>query len=407
MFDLLFQSEQRSLENPATPLSLVDESNWSISGESVNEASAMKLAAVYAAIGVLSRSLGQLPLHVMRRLDGKVTRGTDHPLYYILHDEPNKWQTSYDWRETSMYHVSGWGNSYNYINRDRKGEIKSLEIIRPWEAGLIETGSQRYVYSVSNDDLGLKSVQLDDMLHIKALGSCGKTGISPIRQCSESFALGLATQKYGNKFFGGGGRPTAIVGTKGILNKESWGFLKTAWDTAKNKLRDEDNNTLLLPADIEYKQLTIAPEDAQFLETRKFSRSEIAGIYNVPAHMVNDLEHATFSNISEQAIQFVRHTMMPWIVKYEQEYNRKLFTRAERAAGYYVKFNLNGLLRGTAKDRAELYSKAIRDGWMNRNEVRSLEEMNQADGLNEFILSADLQPPTSEPEPSPKEKPNE
>ena len=191
------------------------------------------------------------------------------------------------------------------------------------------------------------------------------------------------------------------------MNKESWGFLKTAWDTAKNKLRDEDNNTLLLPADIEYKQLTIAPEDAQFLETRKFSRSEIAGIYNVPAHMVNDLEHATFSNISEQAIQFVRHTMMPWIVKYEQEYNRKLFTRAERAAGYYVKFNLNGLLRGTAKDRAELYSKAIRDGWMNRNEVRSLEEMNQADGLNEFILSADLQPPTPEPEPSPKEKPNE
>jgi HK97 family phage portal protein len=392
MFDLLFSSETRSLEDPSQPLTLSDESSWSISGESVSEDSAMRLAAVYSCIGVLGRSLGQLPLHVMRRIDGKIIRATDHPLYYILHDEPNKWQTSYDWRETSMCHVSGWGNSYNYINRNRKGEVQSLDIVRPWEAGLIETSRKRYVYSVTSDEVDASAVQLDDMLHVKAIGSCGKTGKSPIRQCSESFALGMATQKYGNKFFGGGGRPTAIVGSKGNMNKETWGFLKTAWSEAKNKLRDEDNSTLLLPADIEYKQLTIAPEDAQFLETRKFTRSETAGIYNVPAHMINDLEKATFSNISEQAIQFVRHTMMPWIVKYEQELNRKLFTKAERAAGYYIKFNLNGLLRGTAKERAEFYTKAIRDGWMHRNEVRELEEMNQVDGLSEFILSADLQP---------------
>tara|TARA_R110001583_G_scaffold21308_3_gene80867 strand:+ start:20092 stop:21291 length:1200 start_codon:yes stop_codon:yes gene_type:complete len=390
MFNLLF-SESRSIEDPNTPLNLSDESNWSISGESVNEQSAMKLAAVYACIGVLGRSLGQLPLHVMRRTKGKVERATDHPLYDILHTEPNKWQTSYDWRETSMCHVSGWGDAYNYINRNNKGEVVSLDIVRPWECNLIETSNKRYVYSVSNSDLDIHSVQLEDMIHIKAIGSCGKTGTSPIRQCSESFALGMASQKYGNKFFGGGGRPTAIVGPKGALNKESWGWLQTAWKAATTKLRNEDNSTLLLPADMDYKQLTIAPEDAQFLETRKFSRSEVAGIYNVPAHMINDLEKATFSNISEQAIQFVRHTMMPWIVKYEQELNRKLFTKIERKAGYYVKFNLNGLLRGTAKDRAEFYTKAIRDGWMSRAEVREFEEMNPADGLEKFIISADLQ----------------
>lgn len=156
-------------------------------------------------------------------------------------------------------------------------------------------------------------------------------------------------------------------------------------------MQSNDNKTLFLPSELAYQSITIPPEDAQFLETRKFSRSEVAGIYNVPAHMINDLEKATFSNISEQAIQFVRHTMIPWVVKWEQELNRKLFTEQERRAGYYVKFNLNGLLRGTAQERAEFYSKAIRDGWMTRNQVRELEDMNQADGLDTYLLSADLQ----------------
>ncbi|GLS83229.1 portal protein [Paraferrimonas haliotis] len=384
--------ETRNLENPDKPLDLSEEANWSASGESVNENTAGKLAAVYSCIGVLGRSLGQLPLHVLRKVDGKVTRATDHPVYYLLHDEPNSMQTSYDWRETIMVHVNGWGNGYSPIERDRHGTVVGLDLLRPWESSLFRSSSNRWVYSVSSDELPLKSVNPDDMLHFKAIGSNGLIGRSPILQCAETFALGQASQRYGNRFFGGGGRPAAIVSAKGQLNKESWNILKTAWKQAKRALRDEDNNTLMLPAELDYNQLTIAPEDAQFLETRKFNRSEIAGIYNVPSHMINDLDKATFSNISEQAIQFVRHTMIPWVVKFEQEMNRKLFTQAERRAGYYVKFNLNGLLRGTSKDRAEFYTKAIRDGWMTRNEVRELEEMNQADGLDKFLMSADLQP---------------
>ena len=152
-------------------------------------------------------------------------------------------------------------------------------------------------------------------------------------------------------------------------------------------MRQSENKTLLLPADLDYKALTIAPEDAQFLETRKLTRSEIAGMFNVPAHMINDLEKATFSNISEQAIQFVRHSIMPWIVNWEQEINRKVFTRAERLAGYYVKFNLAGLLRGTPTERAEFYSRAILDGWMTRNEVRVFEDMNPIVGLDSMLIN--------------------
>lgn len=392
MLSLLFNQEQRSAENPAVPLSEIDNDHWLLAGENVSESRALSLSAVYSCVSVLGRSLGQLPLHVMRKVDGKVTRATDHPLYYLLHDEPNQFQTSYDWRETSMMHVNGWGDSCSHINRDRKGQVISLDFLGPREAYLEKANTGRYIYRVNNEDMLQRSVQMGDMLHFKAIGSSAKMGVSPIKQCRDSFALGLASQNYGNRFFAGGGRPTAVIGVKGALTRDSWGILRDAWDKAKSALKKDDNNTLLLPAELEYNALTIAPEDAQFLETRKFSRSEIAGIYNVPAHMINDLDKATFSNISEQAIQFVRHTMIPWVVKYEQEMNRKLFTETERRAGYYVKFNLNGLLRGTAKERAEFYNIATRGGWMTRNEVREYEEMNKADGLDEFVLSADLQP---------------
>ncbi|WP_412497283.1 phage portal protein [Vibrio fluvialis] len=394
MLNLLFDAEYRSNpESPSTPLSEIEPSDWG-GGSGVTVESALGLSAVYACIGVLGRSMGQLPLHVMRRdANGKVARATDHPVYYLLHDEPNPFQTSYDWRESGMVHVSGWGNHYTEIIRHpQSGEVRELGLVRPWESSLTKTANGRYAYAVTGDDVSPRAVSPEDMIHIKAIGSDGKVGKSPIAQCRESFALGIETQGYGNQFFRSGGKPTGIVSVKSQLEEKTWNRLLDRWRKSKAEMQSNDNKTLFLPSELAYQSITIPPEDAQFLETRKFSRSEIAGIFNVPAHMINDLEKATFSNISEQAIQFVRHTMIPWVVKWEQELNRKLFTQQERLAGYYIKFNLNGLLRGTAKERAEFYSKAIRDGWMTRNQVRELEDMNEADGLDTYLLSADLQP---------------
>ncbi|WP_321283004.1 phage portal protein [uncultured Vibrio sp.] len=397
MLDLLFETRTNP-EDPSVPLSELEPADWG-GGSGVSVESAMGLSAVYSCIGVLGRSMGQLPLHVMRRdANGVVSRATDHPVYYLLHDEPNPFQTSYDWRESGMVHVSGWGNHYTEIVRHpRSGEVRELGLIRPWESNLTKTNSGRYTYAVTAEDTLARAVSPEDMIHIKAIGSDGKVGKSPIAQCREAFALGLETQGYGNQFFRSGGKPTGIVSVKSQLEEKSWKRLLDRWRKSKVEMQSNDNKTLFLPSELAYQSITIPPEDAQFLETRKFSRSEVAGIYNVPAHMINDLEKATFSNISEQAIQFVRHTMIPWVVKWEQELNRKLFTEQERRAGYYVKFNLNGLLRGTAKERAEFYSKAIRDGWMNRNQVRELEDMNQADGLDTYLLSADLQQKEANP----------
>lgn len=407
ILDSLFSpaSEGRSLENPDEPITgqSLDE-YLGEAGISVNNQNAMTLSAVYACIYVLSSSIAQLPLHVMRKQGDSIEAAKDHPAYWMLHDEPNAWQTSYKWRETKQGHVLGWGNGFTQVVRSNRGELRELVMRRPWETQLVKNGN-RWLYAVVEEDEGARAVQLEDMIHVRALGSDGRTGKSLIRQHAETIGLGLAAQQYGKDFFGGGGRPTGLVTVKNTLQKDSWERLKDTWQKSVSRLKGSENKTLMLPADLDYKSITIPPEDAQFLETRKFNRSEVAGVFNVPAHMINDLDKATFSNISEQAIQFVRHTMMPWIVNWEQEINRRIFTRAERAAGYYCKFNLAGLLRGTAKERAEFYHYAITDGWMDRNEARVLEDMNPRDGLDEMLISVNAQPASQLGQPNNPEEP--
>lgn len=391
LLDALFES--RSLENPSVPLTgqnLQEYLHGESRGSIVTPETAWRLTAVYSCIYVLASSIAQLPMAVLRKVNGRIEPGVDHAAHYLLHDAPNEWQTSYKWRETCQAHVLGWGNGYSRLVRSRSGELRSIERCLPQETSLLKI-SGRWAYSTIHEDHPM-AVQPEDMIHIRALGRDGRIGVSPIRQHAESIGLGLAAQKYGKDFFDGGGRPTGLISVKGDLSDASWTRLKEFWVKAVAALRKSENKTLLLPADLDYRALSIEPEAAQFIETRKLSRSEIAGLFNVPAHMINDLDKATFSNISEQAIQFVRHTIMPWVVNWEQELNRRIFTRAERQAGYYVKLNLAGLLRGTAKERAEFYHYAIMDGWMDRNEVRALEDSNPRDGLSEMLISVNAKP---------------
>lgn len=386
MFKRLFGKRSESLENPANPLNTdIFDSDNGVRDVHVSPLTASKLSYVYSCIYILSSSIAQMPLHVLRKNGKNVESAKDHPAFYLLHDEPNYWQTSYKWRELKERHILGWGNGYTKIERSRKGEILSLTACMPWETTLINTGG-RYTYGIYNEE-GAFAVHLDDMIHIRAMGNDPKYGLSPIMQHAETIGLGMSGQKYTSNFFNGNARPAGIVSVKNELKAESWERLKAAWKNATNQLRQEENKTLLLPADLDYQALTISPVDSQLIDLMKLNRSEVAGIFNVPAHMINDLEKSTFSNISEQAIQFVRHSVMPWVVNWEQELNRKLFTRAERAAGYYVRFNLAGLLRGTQKERAEFYHYGITDGWMSRNEVRVFEDMNPIDGLDEMLVS--------------------
>lgn len=393
LIDALFRNDSPSLENPNTLITAdsIDNDGLFTADVYVSPETSMKLAAVYACIYVLSSSIAQMPLHVMRKSGNRVETARDHPLFYLVHDEPNEWQTSYKWRETKERHVLGWGNGYTQVIRNRKGEVTNLEACMPWETTLLNTGG-RYTYGVYNE-LGNFAISPDDMIHIRALGNNQRMGISPIIQHAETIGMGMSGQKYTSSFFGGNARPAGIVSVKGDLQKDGWERLKDMWQKASRMLRSQENKTMLLPADLDYKALTVSPVDAQLIDMLKLNRSMIAGIFNVPAHMINDLEKATFSNISEQSIQFVRHTIMPWVVNWEQELNRRLFTRQERTAGFYVRFNLAGLLRGTPKERADFYHFAITDGWMSRNEARAFEDMNPVDGLDEMLVSVNATKP--------------
>lgn len=386
IFDKLFST--RSLENPAVPLS-AESAYEEIFGmqptKSVSPDLAMKLSAVYACVYVLSSSVAQLPLHVKCKSGDKVETVKDHPAYYLLHDSPNAWQTSYKLREYAQSSVLLYGNAYIHIVRDKNGGVVSLESLEPWKVQLLKNGS-RYVYAYYGDDKTM-SLSPDDVLHIKSLGPSIKTGKSVIQTHAETIGLGLDARKFASGFFGGNARPAGILSVKTPLNSNAWENFKKMWQTAQEKLRSEENKTILLPAELDYKALTVSPVDTELLSMMKLNRSEIAGIFNVPAHMINDLEKATFSNISEQTIQFIRFSVMPWVVNWEQELNRKIFTEAERKAGYFVKFNLAGIMRGTAGERATFYHAAITDGWMSRNEARQLEDMNPVEGLDEMLVS--------------------
>lgn len=386
IFDKLFST--RSLENPAVPLS-AESAYEEIFGmqptKSVSPDLAMKLSAVYACVYVLSSSVAQLPLHVKCKSGDKVETVKDHPAYYLLHDSPNAWQTSYKLREYAQSSVLLYGNAYIHIVRNKNGEVVSLESLEPWKVQLLKNGS-RYVYAYYGDDKTM-SLSPDDVLHIKSLGPSIKTGKSVIQTHAETIGLGLDARKFASGFFGGNARPAGILSVKTPLNSNAWENFKKMWQTAQEKLRSEENKTILLPAELDYKALTVSPVDTELLSMMKLNRSEIAGIFNVPAHMINDLEKATFSNISEQTIQFIRFSVMPWVVNWEQELNRKIFTDAERKAGYFVKFNLAGIMRGTAGERATFYHAAITDGWMSRNEARQLEDMNPVEGLDEMLVS--------------------
>ncbi|OHR69647.1 phage portal protein [Haemophilus sp. HMSC71H05] len=386
IFDKLFST--RSLENPAVPLS-AESAYEEIFGmqptKSVSPDLAMKLSAVYACVYVLSSSVAQLPLHVKCKSGDKVETVKDHPAYYLLHDSPNAWQTSYKLREYAQSSVLLYGNAYIHIVRDKNGGVVSLESLEPWKVQLLKNGS-RYVYAYYGDD-NTMSLSPDDVLHIKSLGPSIKTGKSVIQTHAETIGLGLDARKFASGFFGGNARPAGILSVKTPLNSNAWENFKKMWQTAQEKLRSEENKTILLPAELDYKALTVSPVDTELLSMMKLNRSEIAGIFNVPAHMINDLEKATFSNISEQTIQFIRFSVMPWVVNWEQELNRKIFTEAERKAGYFVKFNLAGIMRGTAGERATFYHAAITDGWMSRNEARQLEDMNPVEGLDEMLVS--------------------
>lgn len=351
-------------------------------GKPVNEHTAMQMTAVYSCVRILAETLAGLPLHLYKYNDsGGKEKYLQHPLYRLLHDEPNPEMTSFTFRETLMSHLLLWGNAYAQIIRNARGEVIALYPLMPNKMTVDRDKNGRlfYLYQRSVEDaptLGKDSlVYLDpsDVLHIPGLGFDGLVGYSPIAMAKNAIGLAMATEEYGAKFFANGAAPGGVLEHPGTIKdpqkvKDSW---NAAYQGSTNSHR-----VAVLEEGMKYQQIGIPPEQAQFLETRKFQINEIARIFRVPPHMLADLEKSSFSNIEQQSLEFVKYTLDPWVVRWEQNMYRSLLMASEKPT-VFIKFNVDGLLRGDYVSRMNGYATARQNGWMSANDIRELENLDR------------------------------
>lgn len=362
----------------------------STSGKAVNERTAMQTSAVYACVRILSESIAGLPLHVYRyQADGSKERTADHPLQRLLHDEPNKEMTSFVFRETLMAHLLLWGNAYAQIIRDGRGYPVSLYPMLPDRMTVDRDPNDELVYTYQSDK-GQVKLRRENVLHIPGLGFDGLIGYSPIAMAKNAVGLALATEDYGATFFANGANPGGVLEHPGVIKPDQVERLRESWQSQFGGANA--HKVAVLEDGLKFHQMSIPPEEAQFLETRKFQINEIARIFRVPPHMVGDLEKSSFSNIEQQSLEFVKYTLGPWVIRWEQSLTQALLLPGEKAA-FSIRFNLDGLLRGDYQSRMQGYSVGIQNGFYSVNDVRALEDMNlltEAEGGNAHVLNGNM-----------------
>ena len=350
------------------------------SGKTVNERTALQTTAVYACVRILSETIASLPLHVYRYTEGGKTKDTEHVLYTLLHDEPNPDMTSFVFRETLMSHLLIWGNAYSQILRDRSGQVIGLYPLLPDQMSVhrSEKGKLYYVYNRYEEDnpnfqeKGSIVLSQEEVLHIPGLGFDGLIGYSPIALAKNAVGMTLACEEYGASFFGNGANPGGVLEHPGILKDPA--KVRDSWNAVYQGTRNA-HKVAVLEEGMSYKQIGIPPEEAQFLETRKFQINEIARLFRIPPHMVGDLEKSSFSNIEQQSLEFVKYTLDPWVVRFEQALKKSLLLPEEKKT-HFIKFNVDGLLRGDYQSRMNGYAIGRQNGWLSTNDIRKLEELN-------------------------------
>ena len=368
-------------------------------GKTVTERSAMQMTAVYSCVRILAEAVAGLPLHLYKYTDGGgKEKALNHPLYRLLHDEPNPEMSSFVFRETLMTHLLLWGNAYAQVIRNGKGEVIALYPLMPNKMSVDrdENGRLYYTYyrgsdeAIKNKDFAV-TLQPSDVLHIPGLGFDGLVGYSPIAMAKNAIGMAIACEEYGAKFFANGAAPGGVLEHPGTIKdpqrvRESW---QSTFGGSGNA-----NKIAVLEEGMKYTPIGISPEQAQFLETRKFQINEIARIFRVPTHMVGDLEKSSFSNIEQQSLEFVKYTLDPWVIRWEQSIQRALLSQGEKAE-YFVKFNLEGLLRGDYQSRMNGYAIGRQNGWMSANDIRELENLDRIpaeDGGDLYLINGNMLP---------------
>ena len=349
----------------------------STAGKTVNERTAMQMTAVYACVRILAESIASLPLHLYEKGEnGDRIKAEDHPLYFLLHDEPNPEMTSFIFREVMVTHLLLWGNCYAQILRNGRGEVIGLYPLMPNKMSVErdQNGQLFYRYQrINGEPPAMESTDVillpEDVLHIPGLGYDGLVGMSPIAACRNAVGMGLAADEYGSRFLSNGATPAGVLETPTLIKDVS--KLRDSWEKAYGGTGNAGRVAIL----VTFKPISMSPQDSQLLETRQYQLTEIARIFRIPPHMLQDLSRATFSNIEEQSLEFVKYTLNPWIIRWEQGMTKALLN-AEEKRRYSIRFNVDGLLRGDYKSRMEGYRIGVSSGILSVNDCRRLENMD-------------------------------
>jgi HK97 family phage portal protein len=349
----------------------------------------LQASAVFACVRVLSETVASLPLVLYRRLERGKARATDHPLYELLHDLPNPEMTAFELRETLMAHAALWGNAFCEIEFDNAGRVRGLWPLRTDMMRVIRrAGRLWYVYKLpTGTDVELP---FERVMHLRGLSTDGVVGYSPIDLARQSVGLALGTEEFGARFFGNGATTGTIYEHPGKLSQEAYDRLKDSIEKRHQGL-ERAHRIMILEEGMKASQVGIPPDNAQFLETRKFQVEEIARWYRMPLHKIQSLDRSTFSNIEHQSIEFVTDTIQPWCVRWEQCITRDLLTEREREE-YFAEHLVDALLRGDTLSRYQAYAVARQNGWLSANDIREKENMNPVEGGDVYLVPLNMIP---------------
>lgn len=374
--------------------------DYTPSGRVISTEGALSQVTVFACVRLIAESVGMLPLILYRRLEprGK-ERATKHPLYTVLHDLPNPELSAIELYENMVGHLALWGNAYCEIEYDAAGRRRALWPLRPdrIEVGLNERNQRTYrVLLPSGRQVDLERWRV---WHVRGWGTDAWVGKSPIALAREAIGLAAATEEYGSRFFGNGSRPGGILKHPGKLSQSGANRLRESWESAHGGL-SQSNRVAVLEEGVEWQQIGVPPEEAQFLETRKFQDTKICSMFRVPPHMISIVEGSTSwgTGIEQQSIGYVGYTLMPYLVRITQSIARDLLTPAERGT-YFAEHLTAALVKGDINARYTAYNIGRMGGWLSVNDVREAENMNPVEGGDTYLQPLNMGPLGGAPEP--------
>lgn len=381
LFGRILSAFRSSPNNPST--SLANPASWMFDGSAsktgiaITEDSAMRLSAVFGAVRVISETIASLPWMVKQDFEGSTRNAAAHPINQLIHS-PNGMMTDFNFRESCQAHLCLHGNAYIAIKRNEAGQPVSLIPVHP-DRVKVKVYKDEKFYTI---DDGKETFDDTEMIHIVGLSFDGIVGKSVIEAARESIGLGLAADQFGGSFFGNGANVSAVLTHPGRLSDDAYKRLMASWQRRYAGL-DNAHKTAILEEGMNLTKVSISPSESQFLETRQFGVVDIARFFRIPLAYLGSLENSsTRANIEEQGIQFQRNTILPWVKRWEAEFNRKLFPNGN---DYYIRFNMDGLLRGDISSRYSSYATARQWGWLSVNDIRKFEGLDNIDNGDTYL----------------------